>query len=126
LTDFRNYGRKLKQPLAMIQREDFPPADKKLIDDFTGHCRAQGVSVGRLYKLAWTLLSVKRRFPVSFRKATRKDIERLAGGINTAETWSPNTKSDAKKILKWLYKFVRSGNADKMKPFPPEVAWICS
>ena len=108
----------------MIQRQDFPPADKKLIADFIAHCRAQGVSIGRLYKLSWALLGLKRRFPVSFKKATRKDIERLVGGINTTEKWSPNTKSDAKKILKRFYKYVRNGNADKMTPFPPEVAWI--
>ena len=108
----------------MIDRQSFPSADKKLIRDFIEHCQAQGVSFGRLYKLTWTLLGLKRRLPVSFRNATRKDIERLVGGINGTDKWSANTKSDTKKILKRSYKYVRYGNADKLTAFPPEVAWI--
>jgi hypothetical protein len=74
LTDFHNYGRKLEKTLAMIQREDFPPADKKLITDFLEHCGAQGMSIGRLYKLAWTLLSVKRRFPPRAKGVSRESF----------------------------------------------------
>jgi hypothetical protein len=74
LTDFHNHGRKLEQTLAMIQREDFPPADKKLITDFLEHCRAQGMSIGRLYKLAWTLLGVKRRFPPRALRGCRENL----------------------------------------------------
>lgn len=42
--------------------------------------------------------------------------------INTSE-WPPSTRSDAKKILKRFYKLVRTGNADKLTPYPPDVAW---
>ena len=123
MTDFHDYGIRLEHTLNRIDREDILPADKKLIREFVYHCQAQGVSPGRLYKLAWNLLGIKRRIPTSFRKATRKDIERLVGSINSSE-WSPNTKSDAKKILKRFYKFVRTGNADKTTPYPADVAWI--
>lgn len=124
MTDFHNYEKKLRQTLERIQNSDFPPQDKKLIQDFMFHCQAQGVSLGRLNKLSWTLLGLKRRLPISFKKANRKDMEHLVAEINSTDTWSPNTKSDAKKILKRFYKFVRTGNADKLTPFPPEVSWI--
>jgi hypothetical protein len=39
LTDFHNHEKKLKPTLAMIQRVDFSPADKKLIADFITHCQ---------------------------------------------------------------------------------------
>jgi integrase/recombinase XerD len=59
----------------------------------------------------------------SFRDANRKNIERLVASINST-TFTANTKSDHKKILKKFYKFVRYGNADRLTPCPQEVAWI--
>jgi integrase len=48
---------------------------------------------------------------------------KLMDWLNHSE-FSANTKSDHKKILKKIYKFVRYGNADKGTPIPPEVSWI--
>jgi len=62
--------------------------------------------------------------PCSFRKATRKEIETYVGRLNVRTNYSANSKSDTKKILKRFYKFVRNGNADKLTPYPLEVAWI--
>ena len=125
MADFQNYERRLSLCLKRIDREEGCPAeDKQLIKDFIFHCQAQGVSPGRLYKLCWTLLSLKRQLPVSFRDATRKEMEQLVARVNVSGRYTANTRSDCKEILKRFYKYVRNGNADKITPFPPEVAWI--
>lgn len=96
---------------------------------FIRHKEAHGVSVGRLYKYAWELFDLKELLPIPFRKANRASIENLVRKIGSAELngkprWSGETKSDLKKALKTFYKYVRYGNADKLTPFPKEVAWI--
>ncbi len=61
MTDFHGYEDRLRRTLNQIEREGIPPQDKKLIKEFIFHCQAQGVSLGRLNKLSWTLVGLKTR-----------------------------------------------------------------
>jgi hypothetical protein len=84
---------------------------------------ARGVSKGRIFKIAWPLLTLRRHLPCNFGEADRGVIEGLMDWLNGTE-FNANTKSDHKKILRRFYKYVCSGNADKDTPFPKEVSWI--
>ncbi len=64
MTDFHGYKDRLRRTLNQIEREDIPLQDRKIIKEFFFHCQAQGVSLGRLSKLSWTLLGLKTRWPV--------------------------------------------------------------
>lgn len=71
-----------------------------------------------MFKLAWTLLTLRKNMKFKLREADRGKIEEFMDWLNHTE-FSANTKSDHKKILKKFYKFVRFGNADKTTPVPP-------
>lgn len=124
MTDFHDYEGRLSKYLQRLEREQFSRKDRTLIRDYIYHCRAQDISTGRLFKIAWTLIGIRRLLRIDFKKANRKDVEQLIGDINSSGRYSPDTKSDFKKILKKFYKYVRNGNADKLTAYPPEVAWI--
>jgi site-specific recombinase XerD len=121
--DIQRYEWRLQACVERIDRAKFADEDKVLLKNYLKHMGAQGVSKGRVFKLAWTLLTLRRNMTCNLRDAERGKIEELMDWLNHAD-FSANTKSDHKKILKKFYKFVRYGNADKGTPIPPEVSWI--
>ena len=121
--DIHDYEQKLQACIRRIENEKFPEEDKLLLTSYLKHMGAQGVSKGRVFKLAWTLLTLRRHLTCNLREADRGRIEELMNWLNHTD-FSANTKSDDKKILKKFYKYVRYGNADKTTPFPIEVSWI--
>ena len=98
MTDLQGYERRLSLCVKRIEKEGCPTEDKQLIKDFIFHCQAQGVSFGRLYKLGWTLLSVRRMMSFTFKDATKKDIEKLVAKINATDSYTANTRSDTKSM----------------------------
>ncbi|MDG6954350.1 MAG: tyrosine-type recombinase/integrase [Nitrososphaerota archaeon] len=123
LPDIHSYEKRLQLCVSRIENDSFSSVDKLLIKNYLKHAEAQGVSKGRVFKIAWTLLTLRRHLRCNFREADRGVIEGLMAWLNGTD-FSANTKSDHKKILKRFYKYVRSGNADKDTPFPKEVSWI--
>jgi len=122
--DIHFYGKKLASYLTRLDCLVKNEEDRKLVRAYLDHLKAQGLSTGRLYKITWTLVDIRKRLSSStFESASRKEIERLVAEINSSE-YTANTKSDHKKILKKFYKFVRYGNGDRKTPYPPEVAWV--
>ena len=123
VADIQRYEWRLQACVRRIDAARFAEEDKVLIKGYLKHMGAQGVGKGRIFKLAWTLLTLRRNMTFKLRDADRGKIEELMDWLNHTE-FSANTKSDHKKILKKFYKFVRYGNADKGTPIPPEVSWI--
>ena len=122
--DIHNYEGRLNVYLRRLEKENFSQDDRNLISGYIQQCRAQGIGLGRLFKLVWTLFAIHRYAPKDFKECSRQDVETIVGSINTTEKYSPNTKSDLKKVIKKFWKYVKYGNSDKTTPFPPEVAWI--
>ena len=58
--DLHRYGTKLAYYLKRIDEADFPRQDKAPIRAYIDHCRAQGVRVGRLYKVTWPFTTYDR------------------------------------------------------------------
>ena len=122
--DIHFYGKKLASYLKRLDSLIGNPEDRKLIRAYLDHLKAQGLSTGRLYKITWTLVDIRKRLASpTFKAARRKDIERLVAEVHSSD-YTANTKSDHKKILKKFYKFVRYGNGDRKTQYPPEVAWV--
>jgi integrase/recombinase XerD len=122
--DMHFYGKKLASYLKRLDGLVKTQEDRMMIRSYLDHLKAQGLSTGRLYKIAWTLIDIRKKLSSrTFKSATRKEIERLVAEINSSE-YTANTKSDHKKILKKFYKFVRYGNGDRKTQYPPEVAWV--
>lgn len=123
IPDVHSYGKRLQLCIDRIDNETFATDDKQLVRSYLKHMGAQGVSKGRVFKITWTLLTLRRHLACNFREADRAIIEELMDWLNGTEL-SANTKSDHKKIPKKFYKYVRNGNADKDTPIPKEVSWI--
>jgi len=51
VADFHDYEARLAHYLNRLEKEKFSKQDQRLIRDFIEHCRAQGLSAGRLLKL---------------------------------------------------------------------------
>jgi hypothetical protein len=97
--DIQGYEKRLQQCINRIDNDTFPSGDKQLIKSYLKHMGAQGVSKGRVFKLAWTLLTLRRNMKCNFAEADRGKIEELMDWLNGTE-FSANTKSDHKKILR--------------------------
>jgi len=121
--DLHYYGTKLASSLKRLDQAPWPESDKALIRSYIEHSRAQGLSIGRCYKILWTLCDIRKRLTCTFRAAKRGETEALAASINSSP-YTTNTRSDHKKVLKKFNKFVRYGDADKTTPYPVEVAWV--
>ena len=51
------------------RQPDRDPEDRKLIRAYLDHLKAQGLSTGRLYKIAWTLVDIRKRLASRTSKA---------------------------------------------------------
>jgi len=96
---FNDNAWKVQRSKERLCRENFQKTDKDLILAFVEHLLAQGVSGGRAYKLCWSLLGIRQMPWCGIAEADRKDIENLVAATNSASNWSPNTRSDSKKIV---------------------------
>jgi len=113
-------------------------SDRKLVQAFMRHIKAQGVSVGRQAKYLNHLRRCAQLIGVPFSRAKRGDIEELLtrladfewfvkrkdGTIARRTRYSAETMADFRMAIKRFMKFVRYGDTDKETPFPDEVRWI--
>jgi transcriptional regulator with PAS, ATPase and Fis domain len=129
--EVRNSEKLLEQDPAVSEQ------DRKLIQAFMKHVKAQGISLGRQAKYINLLRRVAQLSGVPFTKATRRDIEDLVtklsdhqivkrgrDGKESARHYSPQTMADFKMAVKRFMKFVRYGDTDKDTPYPEEVRWL--
>jgi len=93
-------------------------ANKKAIFEFLDFTKAEGVSLGRQYKIAWVMKLNAEKAGFDLKKATRKDIQQFITtirGLSISE-W---TKHDLVAVLKKFYKW------DKKTSVTPElIAWV--
>jgi hypothetical protein len=63
-----NYESRLDVYLRRLEKENFSEDDRNLISGYIQQSRAQGISLGRLFKLAWSLFAIRRYAPHDFRE----------------------------------------------------------
>ena len=64
--DIQRYEWRLQACVKRIDRARFADEDKLLIKSYLKHVGAQGVSRGRVFKIAWTLLTLRRNIDCAF------------------------------------------------------------
>lgn len=82
------------------------------------------MSKGRIAKYILHLKKIGEHLGVTFKPATRKDIEHFVGSWLYEQGYSAGTMADYIMVLKRFYKFLRSGNVDKDTLFPDEIRWL--
>lgn len=98
------------------------PANKALIERFLTERRAgRGLTESRVRKLRWHLIREAGWLGKDFRKATKADIVRLVGLIDS-EGYKDWTRRDFLMVLKLFYKWLFG----KDELYPEQVRWIRS
>jgi len=121
--DIHHYSRNLASARRRVAAEDFDEGDRKALLSFADYIIANGVSLGRVTKYLYHLTTIRREMTCNFGDLDRRKVEALMAWINGSE-YKPWTRADMKGALKRFQKWLRNGNLDKDRPFPPEVAWI--
>ncbi|OJI07167.1 MAG: hypothetical protein BK997_03700 [Candidatus Micrarchaeum sp. ARMAN-1] len=121
MVDYYNTAKRIKVVYGkVLARESVIPANKAAIDGHLSYMRARGVDpktmIKHLYCLDWFFKCLKK---VDVRKATREDIERAMGGIESSDL-SAETKRDIRAVVKAFYKHLLGEDM----AYPKQVAWI--
>ena len=95
----------------------------RLALSFLNHLKALGLSKARIAKYASHLVVLLKTIDFNLENATKKDVERIVGWINS-QNYAEWTKHDKKLLLKKLIQYAKHGCCDKNTPYPPEVSWI--
>ncbi|RLG91032.1 MAG: hypothetical protein DRO36_05100 [Candidatus Hecatellales archaeon] len=95
----------------------------RLALSFLNHLKALGLSKARIAKYASHLVVLLKTIDFNLENATKKDVERIVGWINS-QNYAEWTKHDKKLLLKKLIQYAKHGCCDKNTPYPPEFSWI--
>ena len=92
--------------MSSIQNLDLPSENKQCISDFIDNCFSEGLTVPRTEKYSGNLKKIASLIPVTFRKATKKDIEKVVRVIKLSN-YSEWTKRDFRITFKKFYQWLR-------------------
>ena len=116
------YGRD-KQFERMMERikhsEEMRASNKKAIIDFLNYLLANGVSKSRALRYGQVLCMAESILRKDFRRATKRDIQRLVGRIERGD-YSAWTKHTYRAMIKRFWKWLKGDD----RTYPEEVEWI--
>jgi integrase/ribosomal protein L40E len=92
------------------------------MERFEYQLKLNNYSLGRIEKYWSFLRTIHQNLGVCFDKAERKDIEALIIKIDTNAKWSNYTKLDFKKIAKFFFRWLLTGNLEG--DYPDMVKWM--
>ncbi len=118
----QDWNKRLSALQKSIETDNFiSEGNRKLIFEHLDFLKANGKNVKTAIKHLYSLRSFMKGFEkdLDLRKATRKDMERAMGNLNSSNL-SEETKRDVKAIVKQLYKEMLGEGLY----YPPVVAWI--
>ena len=116
------YGneKRLKTAISTLKESKLNSEDKKDIKDFIDTMQAQGIKPIRLVKNVYVLKKLGLMKKIPYRKATKQDIIKIIGKIESNKDYAQWTKADFKIVLKRFFKWLK-GNEEV---YPEEVKWI--
>ena len=119
--DLHNYAKKLSSARKRLERANICQRNIELIEKFLQNCIVRGLSTARATFYLDKLLTIAKILKKPFDHATREDIERVLGQIETSYTkeW---TKYCFKLTIRIFYRWLE-GKGDG-KEYPEKVAWI--
>ena len=102
--DLYDYKKIIETTIKRIDRDtEVSKRNKKLIFDFKEDLESDGLSAPRVLFYLIRLDMLAKYLKKDFDKATRKDIKRLVGFINTKPDYSAETKHDYKVAIRRFY-----------------------
>ncbi len=116
--DFHDYKGRLERAMRKVRSDrQISARNRGIIEDFITHCNLESLHPGRQSRYAWALCKIARWLGKDFDKATKSDIEKVVGKIESPEftVW---TKQLYKVTIKKFYKWLNNGE------YPDTVKWI--
>ena len=116
--DFHNYAKRLSSARARLKRANICQRNIELIEKFLQNCIIRGLSPARATFYLDKLITIAKTLKTPFDQATKEDIERVVGQIETRYTkeW---TKYCFKLTIRIFYRWLEG-----KKEYPEKVAWI--
>jgi integrase/recombinase XerD len=117
--DIHNYERQIAGEMRLIEKStSIPETNKNAIFRFKDDSLAEGISKGRIARYLWDLKTLSTWLNMEFERATKEDIKRMLGKLETSH-YSYSTKRDLKITLRKFYRWLRGTEG-----IPEEVSWF--
>lgn len=118
--DIHGYKKRFESAVRAIQSsKEISERNRKLILDFLSRCQIDNLSIGRIARYAYTMFKIAKWLGKDFDTATREDIERVVGIIQSNDEFKDWTKHLYKVSIKKFYKVLNGG-----EEYRKEVKWI--
>lgn len=118
--DAHNYRRKVELALRRIKKSDLPEESKRLIEEFSEYCIAEGLTAPTVAKYLFCLRNVAKWARKELDKTDKNDIIRIVNILENSN-YSGHVKHDIKISIKKFYKWLNGG-----EEYPKKVKWIKS
>jgi len=103
--------------------EKISESNKKLLLEYADFKKAQGISLGRIAKILYTLKSIAVILGREFREAAKEDWVRVFAGIEGRKDYTDNTKRDYKIIARSFIAWIFDMNP-KYDGYPEVIRWL--
>jgi len=107
--DIYGNGKQLEKAISTLKTSTLPE-DRKDILAFVDMMQAQGIKPIRLKKYVYVLRQLAGMKKSAFRKASKNDIVKLVGKVESNKNYAQRTKTDFKIVLKRFYKWLKGND----------------
>jgi len=118
MEEISHHAKMLPTDIRMKRSDKISKENKDLILKFLDYLSANGMSEACQRQAVWVLSTCATILSKPFTEATKEDIIRLVGGIESKYD-SEKSKLNIKSKLKQFYKWLRNS-----EDYPEEVKWI--
>ncbi len=126
--DIHKYKEQCDRNIKRIQEsKEFSKENKKIILGFKDYLLSENIGVAKINRYLQDMMRFNRILGKTFSKATKEDIRRVVGEINTCKKedgvpLSEETKKGIKIMIRKLYRFIEG--IDEKGIYPKRVKWI--
>jgi integrase/recombinase XerD len=126
--DIHKYKEQCDRNIKRIQEsEEFSKENKKIVFEFKDYLLSENIGVAKINRYLQDMIRFNRMLGKTFSKATKEDIRRVIGEINTCKKKDGNplseeTKKGIKIMIRKLYRFIEG--IEEKGVYPERVKWI--
>lgn len=118
--DIYKSKRRVELTIRRINKSNIPDNTKRLINEFSEYCIAEGLAFLTIDKHLFGLKNIANWAEKDLEKVDKKDMVRIVGILEKSH-YSPSVKQQTKVTIKKFYKWINGG-----EEYPDQVKWIKS
>jgi len=116
--DIHNGKRRVELAIKRIKKSDIHENSKRLLEEFSEYCIAEGLAFTSIDKHLFGLRNVATWAKKDLEKTDKRDMVRILGLLEKSH-YSPEVKHGTKVTIKKFYKWLNGG-----EEYPEKVKWI--